>query len=172
MYAYRNSNPELVGAWSRAGDMLSAIHKNQSFAMGPGGLITSVESGMLKPNGMVLGLPNLRKLKNANGTGESWVYDKIMGRNVIPEYIHPAKTFQRCIQSLARDIIGHQIMLVSKKYPIVLTVHDEICILAKEEEVDEAVQYMQQCMTTAPEWCLDLPLACEVGVGDNYGECK
>jgi DNA polymerase len=152
--------------------MLSAIRANQAFSMGPNGIITSIEFGMKKPNGMILGLPNLRKIKNADGNGESWAYDKLMGRSLIPEYIHPAKTFQRCIQSLARDIIGHQMVLVAKKYPIVLTVHDEICILAKDEEVDEAVKYMQECMTSAPEWCLDLPLACEVGVGDNYGDAK
>jgi DNA polymerase I-like protein with 3'-5' exonuclease and polymerase domains len=53
-----------------------------------------------------------------------------------------------------------------------MTVHDECVILCKDEEVDEAVKYMQQCMTTAPEWCKDLPLACEVGVGDNYMDAK
>jgi DNA polymerase len=172
VYAYRNSNPELVGAWSRAGDMLSAVNKNQSFSMGPDDIIKSVEMGMVKPNGMVLGLPNLRKLKNADGMGESWVYDKIMGRNVIPEYIHPAKTFQRCIQSLARDIIGDQLVAIAKRYTVVLTVHDEIVCLAKEDEVDDCVSYMTQCMTTAPSWCADLPLACEVGVGDNYMDAK
>ena len=95
-----------------------------------------------------------------------------MGRTVIPEYTHPAKTFQRCIQSLARDIIGHQMILVAKRYQIVMTVHDEIVCLVAEKDVDEAVAYMKECMTTAPEWCLDLPLDCEVGVGDNYMDAK
>ena len=169
---YRNSNPDLVSAWYKAGDMLSAVHKGQSYNMGPNSIIKSTEMGMVKPNGMVLGLPNLRKLKNANGTGESWVYDKILGRTIIPEYIHPAKVFQRCIQSLARDIIGDHIVAIAKRYPVVMTVHDECVIVCKDEEVDEAVSFMQQCMTTAPEWCLDLPLACEVGVGDNYMDAK
>jgi DNA polymerase len=170
--AYRASNPDLVAAWYRAGDMLSAVRANQAFSMGPNGIITSVEGGMRKPNGMVLGLPNLRKIKNADGNGESWAYDKLMGRSLVPEYIHPAKTFQRCIQSLARDIIGDQLVAIAKRFPVVLTVHDEIVCLAKEEEVDDCVAYMTQCMTTAPNWCIDLPLACEVGVGDNYMDAK
>jgi DNA polymerase I-like protein with 3'-5' exonuclease and polymerase domains len=170
--AYRAANPDLVAAWYRAGDMLSAIRANQAFSMGPNGIITSIEFGMKKPNGMILGLPNLRKIKNADGNGESWAYDKLMGRSLIPEYIHPAKTFQRCIQSLARDIIGDQLVAIAKRYPVVLTVHDEIVCLAKEEEVDDCVAYMTQCMTTAPNWCADLPLACEVGVGDNYMDAK
>jgi len=119
----------------------------------------------------LLGLPNLRKLVNDDGR-ESWVYDKLMGRTIIPEYIHPAKTFQRCIQSLARDIIADQLLTVSKKYPVVMTVHDELVMLCKDEEVDECVPYIKECMTTAPEWCEDLPLDCEIGVGDNYMDAK
>ena len=95
-----------------------------------------------------------------------------MGRTIIPEYIHPSKTFQRCIQSLARDIIAEQLIQVSKRYPVVMTVHDELVMLCKEEEVDACKAYVQQCMTTAPSWCPDLPLGCEVGVGDNYMDAK
>jgi len=170
VYAYRQANPDLVRAWANAGTMLEAVHSKQSYQMGPNGIIQATEEGMLKPNKMVLGLPNLRKLRT--DTGESWAYDKIMGRTVIPEYTHPAKTFQRCIQSLARDIIAEQMIAVAKKYPIVMTVHDEIVCLAKEDEVDDCVAYMTQCMTTAPAWCADLPLACKVGVGDNYMDAK
>jgi DNA polymerase len=171
VYAYRRANPELVEAWADAGTMLESVRAGQHYRMGNGGIIESVpHEGMMKPNGMMLGLPNLRKLKT--DTGESWVYDKLMGRTIIPEYIHPSKTFQRCIQSLARDIIGEQLIQVAKKYPVVMTVHDELVMLCKEEEVDECKAYVEKCMTTAPSWCKDLPLGCEVGVGDNYMDAK
>lgn len=171
VYAYRRANPELVEAWADAGTMLESVRAGQHYRMGNGGIIESVpHEGMMKPNGMILGLPNLRKLKT--DTGESWVYDKLMGRTIIPEYIHPSKTFQRCIQSLARDIIGEQLIQVAKKYPVVMTVHDELVMLCKDEEVDECKAYVEKCMTTAPEWCSDLPLGCEVGIGDNYMDAK
>jgi DNA polymerase len=169
--AYRKANPELIKAWADAGEMLEAVRAGQVYSMGNGGIITSVpHEGMMKPNGMMLGLPNLRKLRTERG--ESWAYDKLMGRTIIPEYIHPAKTFQRCIQSLARDIIAEQLIQVAKRYPVVMTVHDELVMLCKDEEVDECKAYVQQCMTTAPTWCSDLPLGCEVGVGDNYMDAK
>ena len=171
VYAYRKANPELVSAWADAGKMLDAVRAGQHYRMGNGGIIQSFfNDGMIKPNNMVLYLPNLRKLQTANG--ESWAYDKLMGRSIIPEYIHPAKVFQRCIQSLARDIIAEQLIQVSKKYPVVMTVHDELVMLCKDEEVDECKAYVEQCMTTAPSWCSDLPLGCEVGVGDNYMDAK
>lgn len=172
VYAYRDTNPELLRAWNDAGTMLEAVRDGKNYAMGNGGVIKSVpKEGMIKPNMGMLGLPNLRKLLTEDGK-ESWVYDKLMGRSLIPEYIHPSKTFQRCIQSLARDIIAEHLVLVAKKYPVVMTVHDELVMLCKDEEVDECVKYVEQCMTTAPSWCSDLPLGCEVGVGDNYGDAK
>jgi DNA polymerase len=171
VYAYRRANPELVEAWRDAGTMLESVRAGQVYRMGNGGIITGVpHEGMMKPNGMMLGLPNLRKLKT--DTGESWAYDKLMGRTIIPEYIHPSKTFQRCIQSLARDIIGEQLIKVAKVYDVVMTVHDELVMLCPEDEVDECVAYVKKCMTTAPTWCSDLPLGCEVGVGDNYMDAK
>jgi DNA polymerase I-like protein with 3'-5' exonuclease and polymerase domains len=171
VYAYRKANPELVEAWQDAGTMLESVRAGQHYTMGNGGIISSVpHEGMMKPNGMMLGLPNLRKLKT--DTGESWVYDKLMGRNIIPEYIHPSKTFQRCIQSLARDIIAEQLIQVAKRYPVVMTVHDELVMLCKDEEVEDCKAYVEKCMTTAPYWCSDLPLGCEVGVGDNYMDAK
>ena len=172
VYHYRDSNPKLVQAWNDAGTMLEAIHTNKHYTMGNRGIISGIpKKGMLKPNKMILGLPNLRKIVNENGR-ESWVYDKLMGRTIVPEYIHPAKTFQRCIQSLARDIIADQLIAVSKKYPVVMTVHDELVMLCKDNEVNDCVSYVKQCMTSASEWCEDLPLDCEIGVGDNYMDAK
>jgi DNA polymerase len=169
--AYRKSNTELVKAWADAGEMLDAVRSKQHYVMGNGGIIESYEGeGMMKPNGMMLGLPNLRKLRTERG--ESWAYDKLMGRTLVPEYIHPAKVFQRCIQSLARDIIGEQLIQVAKVYDVVMTVHDELVMLCPDDEVDECVEYVKKCMTTAPAWCSDLPLGCEVGVGDNYMDAK
>jgi hypothetical protein len=165
------ANAELVAAWHAAGVLLDNIRAGKVFCIGNNGVITSVpHEGMMKPNGMMLGLPNLRKLRTERG--ESWVYDKLMGRTIVPEYIHPAKTFQRCIQSLARDIIAEHMIQVSKRYPVVMTVHDELVMLCKDEEVDECKAYVEKCMTTAPHWCSDLPLDCEVGVGDNYMDAK
>jgi DNA polymerase len=171
VYAYRKSNPELVEAWQDAGTMLESVRAGQHYTMGNGGIISAVpKEGMMKPNGMMLGLPNLRKLKT--DMGESWAYDKLMGRTLIPEYIHPSKTFQRCIQALARDIIAEQLIQVAKRYTVVMTVHDELVMLCKDAEVDDCIAYVKKCMTTAPSWCSDLPLGCEVGVGDNYMDAK
>ena len=191
IYAFRRNNPQLVEAWNDAKEMLTAILNGHSYRMGAGGIIESYDSryykrqnsrtesdgslnsrqGMLKPNGMLLGLPNLRIIKTKEGR-ETWAYDKKLGRKIIPEYIHPAKTFQRCIQSLARDIIGEHLLAVARKYKVVMTVHDELVMVCPDDEVDNCVEYVRECMQSSPEWCLDLPLDCEIGVGDYYMDAK
>jgi DNA polymerase I-like protein with 3'-5' exonuclease and polymerase domains len=60
---------------------------------------------------------------------------------------------------------------ISRKYKVALTVHDAVMAVVKEEEKDEALAYIKECMTWRPSWAQTLPLACEIGVGKSYGEC-
>jgi DNA polymerase I-like protein with 3'-5' exonuclease and polymerase domains len=53
-----------------------------------------------------------------------------------------------------------------------MTVHDELVMLCPEKEVEQCVSFVRQCMTKPSEWCSDLPLDCEIGVGDNYMDAK
>jgi len=40
-----------------------------------------------------------------------------------------------------------------------------------EREVDEARQYVEDCMRWTPDWAAGLPVNCESGHGASYGEC-
>jgi hypothetical protein len=34
------------------------------------------------------------------------------------------------------------------------------------------MKYVKKCMKVRPGWAPDLPLDCEGGVGNSYGECQ
>ena len=53
-----------------------------------------------------------------------------------------------------------------------LTVHDSIVVCVPENEVDEAQEYIEQCMRHVPKWAKGLPLDCESGVAKTYGDCE
>jgi len=53
----------------------------------------------------------------------------------------------------------------------VLTVHDAIVCIAKEEEKDEALKILMDIMSQPPEWAKGLPVTCEGGYAGNYGDC-
>jgi DNA polymerase I-like protein with 3'-5' exonuclease and polymerase domains len=60
---------------------------------------------------------------------------------------------------------------ISKRYRVVLTVHDAVACIAPESEAKEAQKYVEECMRWRPNWAHDLPLNCESGIGNSYGEC-
>lgn len=76
-----------------------------------------------------------------------------------------------CCQALARIIIGEQMLLIAKRYRVVMTVHDAIACVAPKEEAEIAKGFVEQCMKMRPDWCEELPLNCEAGYGETYGSC-
>jgi DNA polymerase I-like protein with 3'-5' exonuclease and polymerase domains len=58
-----------------------------------------------------------------------------------------------------------------ERYRPVLTVHDAAVIIAPESEVDEALAFITQVMSTPPSWAKGLPVACEAKYGQSYGDC-
>jgi len=68
-------------------------------------------------------------------------------------------------------VIGHQMLKIAERYRVVLTVHDAVACIAPETEVLEAKQYVEECMRSAPDWAVGLPLNCESGYGRSYGDC-
>jgi len=76
-----------------------------------------------------------------------------------------------CCQAIARIIIGEQLIRVSRKYRVALTVHDAIGVVVPEAQETEGLEFVEQCMRTRPVWAPDLPLNCEGGSGESYGDC-
>lgn len=72
-------------------------------------------------------------------------------------------------QALARIIIGDQLLMVARRYPVVLTVHDSIVAMAPEAEAQQAEEYVMGCMRIRPKWAATLPLNCEAKTGASYG---
>jgi DNA polymerase I-like protein with 3'-5' exonuclease and polymerase domains len=72
---------------------------------------------------------------------------------------------------VARQVVAEQMLRAAKRYKVVLTVHDAVAIIAKKDEAAEAQAYLEECMNWNPKWAAGLPLACESGVGDSYGDC-
>lgn len=85
--------------------------------------------------------------------------------------IYGGKVVENICQAVARCIIACQMGWISEHYKVALTVHDSLVCVVKDEEVEEARQFIEECMREAPEWAEGLPLDCESGIGKSYGEC-
>jgi len=168
---YRLTYPQIVALWGAAGIALKAILQKQQTSFGRGGLLSvQGEDGIILPNGLRLKYPNLRLYENEEGKTEI-VYDTKKGKATIPNRIYGGKVIENVCQALARIIIGEQMLMIAKKYRVVMTVHDAIAIIVPEAEAEVAKEYVELCMRLRPQWALELPLNCEAGYGASYGDC-
>jgi len=167
---YRTTYPKITELWKSAASALKAILGGQHTTLGrDGALKIEGKSGVLLPNKLYLRYPNLR-IREENGKDEL-VYDTKKGKAVIPNRIYGGKVIENVCQALARIVIGEQMLMVAKKYRVVMTVHDAIACIVPTNEVKTAVEYVEMCMRLRPSWALDLPLNCEAGYGESYGDC-
>lgn len=72
---------------------------------------------------------------------------------------HPGKLTENGDQAIARDILASGMMKAAKAgIPIVMHIHDQIVGLVKEEEADQWLDVLIQCMTDRDPWMGDMPL--------------
>ena len=70
-------------------------------------------------------------------------------------------------------VVMWQTARINHKQPVALSVHDEAVCVVRNDLLTEARAYMEECLALAPLWCRDhLPVACETGAGESYGEAK
>lgn len=168
---YRETYPRITKLWREAGRALDAIAEGKTCELGRANILTvDGEKGIRMPNGLYIKYPNLRKQTKEDGKDE-YVYDTKKGKAVIPNRIYGGKVVENLCQGLARIIIGEQMLMIAKKYRVVMTVHDAIAIIAPEDEIQNAQEFVELCMRVRPSWALELPLNCESGSGKSYGEC-
>jgi DNA polymerase I-like protein with 3'-5' exonuclease and polymerase domains len=165
---YRSASFKIADFWRSAGDALTSLLTGQTMQVDAIGLIRAVPGkGLTLPSGLHIQYPNLRSITNAENGKRELVYTS----KGLPVRIYGGKVVENICQAVARQVVAEQMLRVSKRYKVVLTVHDAVAIIAKKEEAAEAQAHLEECMSWNPKWATGLPLACESGVGASYGDC-
>ena len=168
---YRDTYPKITALWKEANTAIEAILRGQLTMLGRGGVLKiEGKDGVRLPNGLYIRYPNICKVTNDEGKHEV-VYETKKGRAVISNRIYGGKLIENVCQALARIIIGDQMLMIAKKYRVVMTVHDAVACIVPTAEVATAQEYVEICMRLRPKWGLELPLNCESGYGESYGDC-
>lgn len=162
---YRDTYPNIPALWKSGSTAIDAMSKKRTSKWGNGCISIGAE-GILMPNGLYQRYPNLRKIRDKDGK-DQYIYDSRKG--VVKLY--GGKLTENICQGLARCIIGEQLIKISKRYRVVLTVHDAVACVAPKQEAEEAITYVMECMRSVPSWAQGIPLDCEAGIGDSYGDC-
>ena len=163
---YRGAYPKIPALWAQGTAAIEAMSKGRTAKWGKSGVVTIVKDGIVMPNGLTQRYPNLKKVKDKDGK-QQYIYDSRKG----VAKLYGGKLTENICQGLARCIIGEQMLKIAKRYRVVLTVHDAVACIAPKEEAEEAVAYVMECMRYVPDWATGIPLNCEAGFGESYGDC-
>ena len=166
---YRQTNDKIIDLWKegdRAIKDLANWGKTKPYYYGKHKCVKVVEGGILLPNGLMIYYPELKL--NTEETTSQYSYKSRRG----PVSLWGGSLVENVVQALARCIVGEQMLAIQKKYAVVLTVHDAAVCVIPDDEVDEALAYIVEVMSTPPDWAKGLPVACEAHYGKNYGEME
>lgn len=164
---YRQTHGEVVKFWRRCEEALALIAAGKAgVKVDHRGIITTTKNGLLLPNGLEIKYPDLKRTEKSEGWGEEWTYFDGKTR----QKIYGGKVCENIVQALARIVVMEQCQMV--QYPLRLSVHDEGVWTVPKAEAEAAKAEVEAALRTPLEWCLDLPLNCEVGYHQSYGKAK
>jgi len=163
--AYRKKNDKIVKFWDVCDKALPLIVEGIERPLSTEIPVITGKNKITLPTGLPLLYPELsysstdRRYSYASrGDGRSGIYGGLITENIV--------------QALARHIVMEQLLIVHQKYPVALTVHDELVAVIDEAEAAEARDYIERIMCTPPRWWPDLPVKAEVKFGEVYGNIK
>jgi DNA polymerase len=166
---YRETYPKIPDLWDDANDVLDCISRGIHATLGHNDvLVVYGKDGIELPNGLFVKYDNVRRLEVEKGKNEM-VYDQKKGRSILTSRIYGGKCVENVCQALARIIIGEQMLMIARRYRVVMTVHDAVGVIAPTEKAVQARQFVEACMRIRPKWATALPLNCESKIGASYG---
>jgi DNA polymerase len=165
---YRNTYDKIPELWKQAQKCVEAIVDKKTAPFGAIDVVKfdSLEGGFLLPSGLWQRYEGLQRVFDTDGKTQ---YQYKTRKGAVK--IYGGKVVENLCQGIARCVIADQMLLIGKRYKVVLTVHDAVACIAPEKEAEEAQLFVEECMKTRPTWAQTLPLSCESGVGKSYGEC-
>lgn len=171
---YRTTFYRIPELWQKAQLALSYLSTEQEYEIDAQGLCRTArirpttpkdDWGITLPSGLWIQYPGLTTLYE-NGKVQSVYVSKGIATRV-----YGGLVTENICQAVARCVVGEQALRIAKRYKVVLTVHDAVACIAPIGEQEEAQRYVEECMSWRPAWAQTLPLACESGVGETYGDC-
>jgi hypothetical protein len=163
--AYRRKNNKIVKFWDTCDKALPLIAEGVERSLSSFIPVLTGKNKITLPTGLPLLYPDLsysstdrRYSYAARGEGRSGIYGGLITENIV--------------QSIARHIVMEQLLIVHDRYPVALTVHDELVAVVDKSDAVEARDYIERIMCTPPRWWPYLPVKAEVKFGKVYGNIK
>ena len=176
---YRQKNHKIVSLWHSCGHALTGMVAGSSGNICE--LLPYDKDGITLPNGLKIKYHALRNTSNGfEYIADARTFRKLAQKRILTgeqqkidwTRIYGGKVTENVVQALARIVVAEQMASIGQSYRVAFQVHDEVIITTRENDLTNARQFVERQMSTPPCWAKDLPVACESGVGYNYGDAK
>lgn len=170
--AWRNANPQVVAFWWAVDRMVKdALDSPGTIQRLPCAADRTMICAQVTRNLLSVKLPSGRWIRyykpriETNKFGsESITYAGLDSGKWGRVETYGPKLVENIVQATSRDCLRDAMMRVSEVFPdIVMHVHDEMIVEVNEEQAEDALGYMQECMGKPIEWAPGLLLR-----GDGY----
>jgi DNA polymerase len=169
---YRQKNFKVTQLWNECGSALTSMMQGGTGVIR--GLLPYGQNRVSLPSKLHITYPLLRPTTNGfEYIADSRSYEKALTAptSVTWTKIYGGKMVENIVQALASIVIREQMTRIAESgYTPLFQVHDEIVIAAPDASASKVATILELIMSTPPSWAVGLPVACEVGIADNYGD--
>ena len=164
---YRGTHQKVVEYWGQAETAIQLLDgRATNYPWGP---MTLHDGKIIMPNGARLDYTGL-----CREDGEWHMRDRT-GKLMFNQFGQPIRLYgplmaENVTQALARVVMSEAMPAIRRRFPIVMSTHDELACLARVEEADECLKHMLDTMTIRPAWLPMIPLAAEGGFDACYSK--
>lgn len=169
---WREAHQEVVQGWWKCTGALHAMYSGRETAIDPWGLCRTGKDHIILPRG-ILRYTDLRQENDIIPGKPNWVY----GKGRYKTKIYSSKLDENLVQALSRYVLS-DIMLayadteLGQRYPIVHCVHDELVVVAADNDAQAVLDLLLTLMKTPPAWWPELVTSAEGSFAQRYGEAK
>ena len=163
---YRETSLPVVAFWQLCTNVIEySLYQGKPYEYK---CLTFDKERIILPSGLALKYPDLQFTPIEKGEKACWHYDGGRGR----KRLYGGKLVENIVQAVARCVMTDGMLRIQKRYPCVLTVHDEVVVLVPDAEVEDAEKWVYDQMVMNPSYLDGIPLDAEASNAKRYGDAK
>ena len=159
---YRSTHPGVVAYWKQASRIISGLAgTNTRIPWGP----LTVDTGVIRCQGIPIWYPELHFHRDEESGEEFWRYKTRKGW----AKLYGGKLVENVVQFMSRVDMSQSLLRILSRTNIrpAQLEHDAAVWAVPEALVTPFTSVVQEEMTRAPTWLPDIPLGCDISVGDT-----
>lgn len=169
VYLYRETYEQVPALWGFLETMVAKCVEKD--CLHTWNCLDFVHERILLPNGMPIIYPSLTKKLTGMGVQLEYVNKRRDAEST--GYLWGGAITENVVQALARIILTRAELVLAKHGLVAaLQVHDELIYCVPRNYAEACKKAIAMAMCAPVDFMPNLPVACEIGIGQTYAECK